>query len=408
MTELLAFLGGRENAMVDLLSRLAEINSFSHNAAGLSAVADLLQQEFTALRPDRTERIALPPAETLSATAEVLHAPVGDLLSFSKRPAAPLQVLLVIHYDTVYPPEHAFRSVRRDGVDVLRGRGVADAKGGIVVMLNALLALEQSPHAGRIGWHVLLNPDEEIGSPGSAAVLEQAAAAAHLALVFEPAPTATTLVTRRKGSGSFSVVFRGRAAHAGREIERGRNAVLAAARFALEATAGISAIPEATINVSKVDGGGPTNVVPDLAILRFNVRVVAPEQQRLVEARLEELTEAANRQDGITATLHGHFTSPPWVMHERGLALFERLREAGREMGLKLEAQSSGGASDANKIAATGLAVLDSLGPVGSDIHSDQERVSVASLVERARLSAALMLKLASGEVAWPPVPLIP
>jgi glutamate carboxypeptidase len=344
--------------------------------------------------------------ETLSPTAEVLHSPVGDLLSFAKRPGAPLQLLLVIHYDTVYPPEHAFRSVRRDGADILRGPGVADAKGGIVVMLNALMALERSPDAERIGWHVLLNPDEEIGSPGSARLLEQAAASAHLALVFEPAPTATTLVTRRKGSGSFSVVFRGRAAHAGREIEKGRNAVLAAARFALEATAAISAIPEATINVSKVDGGGPTNVVPDLAILRFNVRVVTPEQQRHVEARLEELMEAANRQDGITATMHGHFSSPPWVMHERGLALFERLRETGRELGLALETQSSGGASDANKIAATGLPVLDSLGPVGSDIHSDQERVHVPSLVERARLSAMLMQRLASGEVAWPPVPM--
>ena len=405
---MLAFLEGRENAMVELLSRVAGVNSFSHNPAGLGAVADLLHEEFAALRPDRSERIALPAMETLSATAEVLHSPVGDLLSFAKRPAAPLQVLLVIHYDTVYPPEHAFRSVRRDGADVLRGPGVADAKGGIVVMLNALMALERSPDAGRIGWHVLLNPDEEIGSPGSAALLEQAAASAHLALVFEPAPTATTLVTRRKGSGSFSVVFRGRAAHAGREIEKGRNAVLAAARFALEATAAISAIPEATINVSKVDGGGPTNVVPDLAILRFNVRVVTPEQQRQVEARLEELMEGANRQDGITATMHGHFSSPPWVMHERGRALFEHLRQAGRELGLGLEAQSSGGASDANKIAATGLPVLDSLGPVGSDIHSDQERVHVPSLVERAKLSAMLMQRLASGEVAWPPVPMIP
>jgi glutamate carboxypeptidase len=274
-------------------------------------------------------------------------------------------------------------------------------------MLNALLALEQSPHAKNLGWHVLLNPDEEIGSPGSAPLLQQAAASAHLALVFEPAPTPTTLVTRRKGSGNFSVVFRGRAAHAGREIEKGRNAILATARFALDATAAVSAIPEATINVAKIDGGGPANVVPDLAILRFNVRIVTPEQQRQVEARLAELVDAANRQDGITATLHGHFSSPPWVMHDRGLALFEHLRETGREFGLALEPRSSGGASDANKIASTGLPVLDSLGPVGSDLHSDQERVHEPSLVERAKLSASLLHKLASGQVPWPPVPML-
>jgi glutamate carboxypeptidase len=406
MIDPVAFLNNRQNAMLDLLSRLAGMNSYSHNLAGLHAVADVLRDEFGALAPDRTERIALPPAEALSPTAQVQHSRVGDLLSLVKRPDAPLQVLLVIHYDTVYPPEHSFRAVRRDGAEILRGPGVADAKGGIVVMLNALLALEQSPHAKNLGWHVLLNPDEEIGSPGSAPLLERAAASAHLALVFEPAPTPTTLVTRRKGSGNFSIIFRGRAAHAGREIEKGRNAILAAARFALEATAAVSAIPDATINVAKVDGGGPANVVPDLAILRFNVRVVTPEQQRQVETRLTQLMDAANRQDGITATLHGHFSSPPWVMHERGLALFERLRETGRELGLSLAAQSSGGASDANKIASTGLPVLDSLGPVGCDIHSDQERVHVPSLVERAKLSASLLHKLASGEVPWPAVPL--
>jgi glutamate carboxypeptidase len=95
-------------------------------------------------------------------------------------------------------------------------------------------------------------------------------------------------------------------------------------------------------------------------------------------------------------------------MDARGVELFERLRDAGRELGLRLEAQSSGGASDANKIASTGLPVLDSLGPVGSDIHSDQERVHVPSLVARARLSASLLLKLASGEVAWPAEPMNP
>jgi glutamate carboxypeptidase len=400
MTDSLAFLNDRQEAMVDLLTRLAELNSYSHNLAGLGAVANVLQREFGALGPDRVERVALPAAEALSASAEVVRTPVGELLSFVKRPGAPVRVLLVIHYDTVYPPEHGFRRVWRDG-DCLRGPGVADAKGGIVVMLNALLALERLPEAKNVGWHVVLNPDEEIGSPGSAALLERAAREAHLAMVFEPAPTATTMVTRRKGSGNFSVVFRGRAAHAGREIEKGRNAVLAAARFAIEATAAVSAIPGATINVAKVDGGGPANVVPDLAILRFNVRVVTAEQQRQVEARLAELLEGANRADGIMATMHGHFSSPPWVMHERGLELFERLRETGRELGLKLEAQSSGGASDANKIAATGVPVLDSLGPVGSDIHSDQERVDVGSLVERARLSALLLQKLAVGEVGW-------
>src|SRR5258706_1244073 len=348
MADPIAYLDSRLDPMVQLVSRLANVRSFSHHVPGLAVVAELLRQEFAALNPDRVETIALPPAEALSAGGEILQSPLGELLAFSKRADAPIQALLVIHYDTVYAPEHGFKTVTRVDQGTLRGPGVADAKGGIVVMLNALLALEQSNDVGRIGWTVLLNPDEEIGSPGSAHLLAEAAKRAHLAMVFEPAPTPQTLVTKRKGSGNFSVIFHGRSAHAGREIEKGRNAVLAAARFALDATATISAIAGATINVGKIDGGGPVNVVPDLAILRLNLRVGTPEQQRQVEGRLAALAAAANRND-ITAALHGHFSSPPWTPGERPPVIFDELCAAGREPGLDLNAPSSGGASDANK-----------------------------------------------------------
>jgi glutamate carboxypeptidase len=401
MTQIMAYLDSRLDPMVQLVSRLANINSFSYHLPGLAIVAELLRQEFIALAPDTVETLPLPPAEAVSSTGETLQTPLGELLSFRKRPQAPVQVLLVIHYDTVYAPDHAFKSAVREDDNTLRGPGVADAKGGIVVMLNALLALEQSPHAKNIGWHVLLNPDEEIGSLGSSTLLVEAAEKAHLALVFEPPPTAQTLVTRRKGSRNFSVVFHGRSAHAGREIEKGRNAVLAAARFAVDATASISAIPQASMNVGKIEGGGPVNVVPDLAILRFNVRVVTPEQQKQVEAALAGFVTAANRND-ITATMHGHFSSPPWVAAAGSPVLFDDLCAAGRELGLQLTATSSGGASDANKVASTGIPVLDSLGPVGFDIHSQNERIIVASLVERAKLSALLLTKLATGELPLP------
>src|SRR4051812_21768563 len=190
MPDPIAYLDSRLDQMVQLVSRLANINSFSHHVPGLAVVAELLRQEFAALHPDRVETIALPPAEALSASGEILQSPLGELLSFSKRADAPLQALLVIHYDTVYAPEHGFKSARREDEQTLRGPGVADAKGGIVVMLNALLALEQSADAGNVGWTVLLNPDEEIGSPGSAHLLAEAAKRADLAMVFEPAPTA--------------------------------------------------------------------------------------------------------------------------------------------------------------------------------------------------------------------------
>lgn len=400
MDDALGYLNTRSEAMVDLLTRLCNTNSYSHNLPGLAAVARILGSEFAALSPDAVEIVPLTPAESLSSAGQILHVPLGNLLSFARRPSAPVQALLVIHYDTVYAPDHPFQTVTRDDQNTLRGPGVADAKGGIVVMLNALLAFEQSPHAKNIGWRVLLNPDEEIGSPGSAPLLAQAARKADFALVFEPAPTADTLVTQRKGSGNFSVIFHGRSAHAGREVHKGRNAILSAARFALDVTAAVSAIGDGvTINVGKIDGGGPVNVVPDLAILRFNVRAVTAQQQHQIESVLSDLLRLAHRDD-ITATLHGHFSSPPWVMDEPAQRLFNTLRDCGKTLGLDLHATSSGGASDANKIASTGLPVLDSLGPVGADIHSPNERITIASLVERAKLSALLLMKIAQDSAA--------
>jgi glutamate carboxypeptidase len=398
----LAYLDGRQAVMVDLVTRLAAVNSYSHHLPGLLAVAELLEREFAALAPDRSGRTDLPPMEAVDAAGAIVRTPVGPLLSFEKRwsTAAATRVLLVIHYDTVYAPNHPFQTVTRLDDRTLRGPGVADAKGGIVVLLNALLALERSPLAPRIGWKVLLNPDEEIGSPGSAELLAAAAREADIALVYEPPPTPAVLVNRRKGSGNFSVTFRGRSAHAGREIHLGRNAVLAAARFAVEATEAVGALGEGvTINVGKVDGGGPMNVVPDLAVLRFNCRAETPAGRDAVERRLAELVAEANRADGITAELHGHFSSPPWVMSPSNATLFEALESCGRELGLQLQGITSGGASDANKIASTGVTVLDSLGPVGRAIHSPDESVDVTTFVERAKLSALLLMKVAAGEL---------
>src|SRR5688572_19388352 len=192
----LPWLDAHAAPMADLLTRLANQNSASHNTQGLHQVATQLEQAFSPLNPDISERIQLEPAQTLTPDAKLIHHDLGPCLHFAKRPTAPTRILLVIHYDTVYPPDHPFQSVTRIDDHQLRGPGVADAKGGIVVLLHALLTFERSPDANRLGWEVILNPDEEIGSPGSAPVLVEAAKRNHAALVFEPAPHPTPLVTQ--------------------------------------------------------------------------------------------------------------------------------------------------------------------------------------------------------------------
>src|SRR5699024_10097808 len=133
------------------------------------------------------QRHPLAPATGINDDGESRPRPLGDAFSFVQRPEAPVQVLLVGHLDTVFAPDHPFQSVREIEGNRLNGPGVADLKGGLIVMHAALEAIEQSPWRDAIGWRVLLNPDEEIGSPGSAPLLAEAAQHADAGLIFEPA-----------------------------------------------------------------------------------------------------------------------------------------------------------------------------------------------------------------------------
>jgi glutamate carboxypeptidase len=387
--------------MRGLVTEWASINSGSYHVQGLGKLSESLQHHFSGLGCE-SRRVALPPQQVITARGDFSELPLGAALSFRKHGDASIRVLLGIHIDTVYGPDDPFQAVEQVDDNTLRGPGVADAKGGIAVMLVALEALERSPVADRIGWEVLLNPDEEIGSPGSAPLLAEAAGRNHLGLVFEPAYADGTMVGQRKGSGNFSVVFRGRSAHAGRDFSPGRNAVLAAADFGVRAAGINGSIPDVTLNVARIDGGGPMNVVPDLGICRLNTRVVTAEQQRQVEGELSRIAAEVAGKHEVTVVVNGGFSSHPWVPDEPSLAIMEQVRRCGQELGLEVRFQPSGGASDANKLAAAGLPVVDTMGPRGGNLHSLQEFLLLDSLTEKAKLTALLLMRLASGEIQVP------
>jgi glutamate carboxypeptidase len=325
---------------------------------------------------------------------------LGQAVQARKRPGALIRIFLGIHIDTVYAVDHPFQSVERMDANKLRGPGVIDAKGGLCVMLTALAALERSPFAEKIGWEVLINSDEEIGSPGSTVLLQECAKRNQLGLVYEPALADGSLVSARKGSGNFDVIVHGKAAHAGRDFLAGRNAISAAAALAVQMDQ-LNGSPEMTVNVARIDGGGPNNMVPDLAIVRVNVRVTTPALQSQAEEAMQKIVNSLDQSNGLRAEIHGGFSSPPKMMDEKSLRLFEQIAECGREIGLSLVCKPSGGASDGNKLAAAGLPVIDSLGPRGGNMHSSEEYLVLDSLTERAKLSALLLMKIGSGELKW-------
>ena len=219
----LKWLAGQHDRMVDLLIRWANINSGSGNVAGLERMLSELTNAFAPL-DGSVEILELQPHKTVNLEGRIVEMPLGEAVFVRKRPRAPVKVFLCIHMDTVYPADHPFQTCTRIDENRLQGPGVADAKGGILIMLKALEALERSRWAERIGWEVLVSPDEELGSPGSAPILADAATRNHVGLIFEPALPVGSVVGARKGSGNFVAVVRGRSAHAGRDPASARRA----------------------------------------------------------------------------------------------------------------------------------------------------------------------------------------
>lgn len=394
----LLWIASQQDAMLEQVIRWSEINSGSTNLAGLARMADEIESAFADLGAGM-ERLSLTPMHNVNAKGELIEQTLGKALRFRKHADAPLQILLTGHMDTVFPADSPFQTHQRIDLNTINAPGAVDMKGGIIVMLHALLALESSPWAGQVGWEVLINPDEEIGSIGSSPLLVEAAKRNHLGLTYEPGLPDGTLAGARKGSGNFVAVMRGRSAHAGRNPQDGRNAIVALAEFILAlqplAHDGI------TVNAGKLEGGGPVNVVPDLAICRFNVRVSTHEEQKQVEAALQQLTTAFSVREGYSLELHGGFTRPPKILSQANMELFELVKECGVMLGLNLQEKPTGGCCDGNNLAAHGLPNVDTLGVRGSNIHSHEEAMVIDSLTERAQLSALLLLRLASGEIKF-------
>ena len=386
-----------EAPMLDQVMAWAALNSGSRNLHGLDAVARLLADAFSSL-PGMLDLAEPAPVEAMAADGSLAPVPHGANLHLKVRPKAPVQLLFTGHMDTVFGVEHPFQSVFwREEDKVLGGPGVADMKGGLAVMLAALRAVEASPLAERIGYEVVINSDEEVGSPGSAALISEAARGKNAAFTYEPSALPDgTLAGARPGSGNFSLSVLGRSAHAGRNPEQGRNALLAAADLALRLAAAKDT--GLKINPARIDGGGPNNVVPDRAVLRVNLRPATPEDQARAQALIDATATAVAAAHDVTIDVHGGFGRPPKPLDARAEKLFALVRRCGSDLGQTIGWCDTGGVCDGNNIAACGVPVVDTMGVRGGAIHSAEEYLIVESLVERAQLSALAILRLAGGE----------
>jgi glutamate carboxypeptidase len=382
--------------MLEQVRAWSAVNSGSRNLAGLAEMAAIYADAFAAL-PGALELREAAPVDAVDADGATRSLEHGRNLHLRVRPEAPVQLLFTGHMDTVFAADHAFQNVFwREPGKVLGGPGVADMKGGIAVMLAALKAVE-AEGANRLGYEVVINSDEEVGSPGSAALIAEAARGKKAALTYEPSALPDgTLAGARPGSGNFSFVVEGRSAHAGRNPEEGRNALVAAADLALRLDAARTA--GLAVNPARIDGGGPNNVVPDNAVLRINMRPATLADQQRARQALEEATAAVAAERGVRITMHGGFGRPPKPLDPPAEKLFALVRRCGADLGQEIGWRATGGVCDGNNIAACGVPVVDTMGVRGGAIHSDEEYLIVDSLAERAQLSALAILRLSAGE----------
>jgi glutamate carboxypeptidase len=261
-------------------------------------------------------------------------------------------------------------------------------------MLGALRALEAAP-AGAPAWEVVVVPDEEIGTPWSRERLLDAARGAAAALVFEPALPDGRIVRARRGAGTLSLKVAGRAAHAGRDPERGRSAVAALAEMVGRVEACADPAAGTDVTVTTIAGGSAGNVVPAGAVATVDLRASSGAGADRVVAAVREAAREVGARREVSIEVRGGLDRPPMTVGAGAEALFSAYREAGRELGVTLDWADAGGASDGNLVAAAGPPVLDGLGAVGGGLHAPDEYALVASLTERSALAAALMAGLA-------------
>ncbi len=385
---------------IDRLMQLSNLNSSSHNLAGLENTLTLLLDQFDWLGAE-ISRVALTDDIHIDEGGVAHPKPLGELGRIRQRPNAPIQLLFVGHYDTVFSVDHPFQKARLDD-GILIGPGTADMKADYSSWSRCWLRSKIRRGQIGVGWEVLLTPDEEIGSPGSAPFLAAAAEGKTAGFIFEPSFPDGDLASARKGSGTFNIHVQGMAAHAGRDHHLGRNAIVAAAKLASKLDKLNRRWNDVTVNISQISGGGPTNIVPDSAVVRLNVRVPTSQIALEFETQVEELAEAANQSDGIAVTVHGTFTRGPKELTQAITALLETARDAAHSLDFDIGWRPTGGVSDGNNLAAAGLPNLDNLGVHGGNIHSDSEFMFPQSLDTRSALAGLLVLSIASGALEVP------
>jgi len=392
--EINSWLDQQENNMLAMLETITNINSGSLNKDGVNELAAIFSQELnqlgfsiSTLPGDVINMPSCPGSDyTIDVADHILATKTGN----------GTRLLLMGHLDTVFPPDSPFQRFRREG-DTMYGPGVSDMKGGLVIMLFTLKALNEFGVLDDAAITVLLNSDEEIGSLSSRGYLEQQAGLHDYGLVYESSGN-NRLVRQRKGLGQTRFVVYGKASHAGGAHEQGRSAIKELAYKIVEIEKMTDYESGVTVNVGVISGGEARNTIAPCAEALVDLRYPEPEQGLDAVAQFENIfsnvysyaVDSAELSTESWTNLH----RPPKIPTEESDYLLDKTIAIGRLLGQELGVGDSGGGTDGSLTQAAGLPTIDSLGSAGTGAHSNREQGRVSSLVERAKLSAVLIQRL--------------
>lgn len=373
MTDLRRACAQRHDWLLATLSDLARLESPSGDRVALARCGDAL---------------AVLLADAGADVRRVSHDAAGDHL-VATLGSGPRQVMLLGHFDTVWPVGTLATMPVEVRAGRLHGPGTFDMKAGLV--LSMLAASMAAPHLRGTRLRFVFTTDEEVGSTTSRALIETEAQASVAVLVFEPALPGGTLKTARKGVGTYRLAVHGVAAHAGLAPQDGASAISELARQILALDALQAPERGTTINTGVVAGGTRSNVVAEHAEAEVDVRVTSADEQARIEAALAAITPANQR---VQVTCRGGFERPPLERGPHVARLFALAQQAGAALGLDVREGATGGASDGNFTAALGVPTLDGLGAIGDGAHARHEHVEIDTLADRAALAAAIILAI--------------
>ena len=375
MRELLGFCEARSGWLLETTTALARLESPTLDKAAVDRCGTELGRQLVAVGAT---------IETLSSkgTGDHLRATFGD---------GPSQLLLLGHFDTVWPVGQLDQMPIRREAGRLYGPGVFDMKAGIAISMLAVHALGALRLHPRRRIVMLFTADEERGSGTSRAYVETEARRSEAVFVLEPSLPGGALKTRRKGIGEFELHVSGTSAHAGVDPRKGASAISELATQILRLEALRDAGRGILVNVGVVEGGASPNVVADRARAVIDVRVDTAADARRIRDAIYELEP---KGPGTALRVTGDFSRPPLERNEAVVRLYEMARAVAKELGHDLQEGSTGGGSDGNLTAALGVPTLDGLGAVGDGAHALHEHVVVDQLPWRAALVAGLIRRL--------------